>query len=33
VSRTLADLAGRDAIDDDDVGQAIGYRTLDRKSP
>ncbi|MBI2761573.1 MAG: YifB family Mg chelatase-like AAA ATPase [Chloroflexi bacterium] len=31
VSRTIADLAGRDAIEDADVLEAIGYRLLDRK--
>ncbi len=31
VARTLADLAGREAIDAADVLEAIQYRTLDRK--
>ncbi len=31
VSRTIADLAGRDTIEDADVLEAIGYRLLDRK--
>ncbi len=31
VARTIADLAGRPSIIGDDVAEAIGYRTLDRK--
>jgi magnesium chelatase family protein len=31
VARTVADLAAADAITEDHVAEAIGYRTLDRK--
>lgn len=31
VARTLADLGGREKISADDVLEAVGYRTLDRK--
>ena len=31
VSRTIADLAGRDSIESDDVMEAVQYRRLDRK--
>lgn len=31
VARTLADLGGRDKISADNVLEAIGYRTLDRR--
>ena len=30
VARTIADLAGRDTIEAEDVSEAIQYRTLDR---
>jgi magnesium chelatase family protein len=30
VARTIADLAGRDQIEAEDVSEAIQYRTLDR---
>jgi magnesium chelatase family protein len=33
VARTLADLAGRDAVTDEDALEALTYRTLDRRSP
>ena len=32
VARTIADLAGRDAIDPLDVAEAINYRSLDREN-
>ncbi len=32
VSRTLADLAGRESINEDDVSEAIQYRCLDRRT-
>ena len=31
VSRTLADMAGRDVIDSKDIGAAVQFRSLDRK--
>jgi magnesium chelatase family protein len=31
VARTIADLDGRDMIETNDVGEAVGYRTLDRQ--
>lgn len=31
IARTIADLAGRESISIEDVGEAIGYRLLDRK--
>jgi magnesium chelatase family protein len=31
VSRTIADLAGRDAVNHEDVFEAVQYRTLDRQ--
>jgi magnesium chelatase family protein len=31
IARTIADLAGRESVTIEDVGEAIGYRLLDRK--
>ncbi|MEK8022898.1 MAG: YifB family Mg chelatase-like AAA ATPase [Candidatus Hydrogenedentota bacterium] len=31
LARTVADLAGRDLVTEDDVAEAVGYRTLDRR--
>ena len=32
MARTIADLAGREQINFDDVSEAVGYRTLDRSN-
>ena len=31
VARTLADLAGRDSVEDDDIAQALGFRFIDKR--